>query len=129
MSIPPTTGAPTVMVTYNAHLTGAHVARCPVCDAVCAYWDDEDLDEHGHLLCYCTMRPTVPDAGGYVPFAVMDDGGTLCAACVNDPSNPVHTDRTLSDGWQVIGWDHSGNVDTDTVSCDHCGRVIVDRED
>jgi len=43
----------TAMVSYHTHFTGALVARCPQCDEVCAYWDDEDLDDHGNLLCYC----------------------------------------------------------------------------
>lgn len=42
-----------IMHTYNARFTGAFVARCPACDIVCAYWDDEDLDENGDLRCYC----------------------------------------------------------------------------
>jgi hypothetical protein len=44
---------PTVMRPHNAHFTGAFVARCPRCEQVCAYWDDDDLDDNGNLLCYC----------------------------------------------------------------------------
>lgn len=45
-----------VMRTYHAPITGAYVARCPECDIVCAYWDDEDLNDEGELLCYCDER-------------------------------------------------------------------------
>lgn len=47
---------PEIMRAYNAHFTGAFVARCPACDTVCAYWEEEDLDENGDLLCYCDER-------------------------------------------------------------------------
>ena len=62
--------------------------------------------------------------GGYELFAVMDDGGVLCCDCV--VANWVEVSGSDgSDGWGIIGWDHSGNTD-DLVSCDHCGRVIVE---
>lgn len=75
----------------------------------------------------------VPEAMGYTVFAVTDDGDTLCEPCVLDPTNPVHahdSNRHASggDGWGVIGWDHSGNVDTEPVTCCHCGKVIVEVE-
>lgn len=43
---------PAIMKAYNAHFTGAFVAKCPRCQMVCAAWDDEDLEENGDLLCY-----------------------------------------------------------------------------
>lgn len=30
------------------------VMECPDCHTVCVYWDRDDLDEYGNLLCYCT---------------------------------------------------------------------------
>jgi hypothetical protein len=51
------TSEPTPMIAYNAHFTGSRVARCPVCDAVCTYWDADDLDEDGELLCYHPGTP------------------------------------------------------------------------
>jgi hypothetical protein len=45
----------TVMRVYSAHFGGHFVARCPQCDTSCAYWDEEDLDENGNLLCYCEV--------------------------------------------------------------------------
>lgn len=93
--------------------TSNYGERCPF-----EYFHDDDDDG----------ARTVPDTGSYIPFAVMDDGGTLCTRCVVDRSNPVHLNGN-ADGWRVEGWDHSGNVDTDAVICDHCGRVIVDGAD
>lgn len=43
----------TIMRPYTTHLAGNFVAACPRCNVVCAYWDDEDLDEYGALRCYC----------------------------------------------------------------------------
>ncbi len=42
-----------VMETYRAHFTGAYVAQCGECGRVCAYWDDDDLNEAGQLECFC----------------------------------------------------------------------------
>lgn len=42
-----------VMETYRTHFGGQFVARCPQCRTVCVYWDDEDLDDDGHLVCHC----------------------------------------------------------------------------
>lgn len=41
----------TIMKPRHAHFTGAFVAVCPKCDFVCAYWDEDDLDEDGNLHC------------------------------------------------------------------------------
>ena len=43
----------TIMHPYHTHFGGLFVAECPRCHIVCAYWDDEDLDEEGNLLCFC----------------------------------------------------------------------------
>lgn len=40
-------------------------------------------------------KDKVPDTMGYTPFAVMDDGDTICETCVLDPTNPVH-DATVT---------------------------------
>lgn len=42
-----------VMETYRAHFGGQFVARCPQCRTVCVYWDEDDLDDDGHLVCHC----------------------------------------------------------------------------
>jgi len=81
---------------------------------------DEDEDEDG-------PRPAVPETLSYLPIAVMDDGGTLCGPCVEDETNPVHSAGS-ADGWRVDAWTHSGDVDSFT-SCDHCGRVLVERDE
>ncbi len=43
----------TIMRPYTTRLVGNFVAECPRCRMICAYWDDEDLDEEGNLLCSC----------------------------------------------------------------------------
>jgi hypothetical protein len=43
----------TTMITYNAHFGGHLVAKCPTCQSVCTYWDDEDLNDDGALECHC----------------------------------------------------------------------------
>jgi len=81
-----------------------------------------DIDYYGVV-----PRPVVPEAMGYIPFAVTDDCDVLCFQCVEDPTNPVHEGGN-ADGWRVDGWSHSGEVD-ESVMCDHCNRVIVDFDD
>jgi hypothetical protein len=43
----------TIMETRHSHFGGNYVAECPKCHTVCAYWDEEDLDDNGNLICYC----------------------------------------------------------------------------
>jgi hypothetical protein len=43
----------TIMRPYHSHFGGNYVAECTRCLTVCAYWDEEDLDENGDLRCYC----------------------------------------------------------------------------
>lgn len=71
---------------------------------------------------------TIPDAGAYRVFAVMDDGESLCTACVRDDSNPVHVGGE-ADGWRIDGWSHEGEVDGTEERCAHCGRVIVEADE
>lgn len=42
----------------NAQFTGSLVAECPTCNIVCVYWDEEDLDDDGNLLCWCDTHPS-----------------------------------------------------------------------
>lgn len=72
-------------------------------------------------------RPVVPDAMGYTPFAVCDDGEVLCEQCVRDETNPVHTGGE-ADGWRVDGWSHTGEVESFTA-CAHCYRVLFAPDD
>lgn len=44
--------------------------------------------------------PSYAWPGGYVIGYFTDDGETLCGACMNDPTNPVHF-RGLTDGWRI----------------------------
>ncbi len=65
--------------------------------------------------------------GGYDMFYIMDDGGTLCAKCMNDESNPIHFEGDLednsNDGWKVIGVSATCNTDSE-VRCDHCNVIL-----
>ena len=67
----------------------------------------------------------IPDPGSYMLAAVVDDGETVCETCVRDASNPLRPAESPAghggDGWVVIGWTHSGEVDTPEW-CAHCGR-------
>ena len=90
-----------------------------------AVHDAYDLAELGNP--YAAGLVDIPDAMGYTPFAVTDDGGTLCERCVVDPANPVHpadpADR-YPDGWGIAAWSYDGAHDG-PVTCDHCAAVIV----
>ena len=62
--------------------------------------------------------------GAYELFGVTDDGGILCAKCV-DAHEQLIDCATEGDGWFLAGIDHVGNTDSLTV-CDHCNKVIVE---
>jgi hypothetical protein len=65
--------------------------------------------------------------GGYPIGYLVDDGEYLCAACVNDPSNPVHAGEG-ADGWRLEGLQvlEGSAADYDgPVSCAHCAAVLV----
>jgi hypothetical protein len=57
--------------------------------------------------------------GGYPLAYVMDDGELLCAACMNDDTNPVHAGGD-ADGWRLEGLAvlEDSSVPAD---CAHCG--------
>lgn len=67
--------------------------------------------------------------GGYPIAYLADDGEYLCAACINDPSNPVHIGQDgISDGWRIVGLQvlEGSAADYDGgVACAHCGRELV----
>lgn len=69
--------------------------------------------------------------GGYPIGYVMDDGEYLCASCMNDPSNPVHSGGE-PDGWRIEGLQVlEGSIedyDNYEVACAHCARVLVGRD-
>ena len=52
---------PTKMQLRTAQFTGSLVAECPTCNTVCVYWDEDDLDEDGDLLCWCAPSPYQQD--------------------------------------------------------------------
>lgn len=43
---------PPAVMEPRTNWSGALIAECPDCHLICAYWDEEDLDEDGRLLCY-----------------------------------------------------------------------------
>lgn len=59
--------------------------------------------------------------GGYPLVYIVDDGETLCPACVNDPSTPVH-ESGIQDGWRLEGlqvhWEGPPEI------CAHCGATV-----
>jgi hypothetical protein len=66
--------------------------------------------------------------GGYPIGYIVDDGETLCADCVNDPSNPVHFEGDR-DGWLIWGFQvYEGSAEDydGAVVCAHCGAVLVE---
>lgn len=85
-------------------------------------------DLHRSDNMFAKGKAQLPDVmGGYRLFAVMDDGGALCESCVRDHDNPVHDERDKhtvdSDGWGVVAFATSGEIDEDTW-CDHCNAYI-----
>jgi hypothetical protein len=86
---------------------------------------DFHLPEKDDPMSDNTNPRRIPDTGSYIPFAVMDDGESLCSRCVADETNPVHVGGD-ADGWRIEGWSHSGEVDGTEERCAHCNRVIVD---
>lgn len=79
---------------------------------------------------YAAGLVDVPEAMGYTPFAVTDDGDTLCHRCIVDPANPVHpyVPGRSADGRGVAAWSHDGAEDG-PVTCGHCSAVIIDDPD
>lgn len=79
------------------------------------------------------LAPAEPYAwpGGYPIGYLTDDGEHLCAACVNDPSNPVHFGGD-GDGWRIDALDVLEGTAEDydgPIACAHCGAVLVAEED
>jgi hypothetical protein len=100
------------------------IAEFSTLDAEYCAWDAQEEEEEDTAP-DDNVR-AVPDTGSYLPFAIADDGEALCATCVRDPSNPIHSDAP-DDGWRIVDWSHSGDTD-ETVTCAHCGRVIHEEE-
>lgn len=59
--------------------------------------------------------------GGYPVYHIADDGGSICAKCCNDLTNPIHEDSP-DDGWRIIGSDV--NYEDPELYCAHCGERI-----
>jgi len=60
--------------------------------------------------------------GGYPIVYLADDGETVCADCVNDPSNPIHEDGE-ADGWRIDGYDI--HWEGPPEHCAHCNAEIL----
>jgi hypothetical protein len=62
------------------------------------------------------------DYGCYPIAYVMDDGEALCADCMNDPTNPVHSGGE-ADGWRFEGIDVIEDPECEAI-CAHCGNTL-----
>lgn len=74
-------------------------------------------DDSGQVVCFAFP-------GGYRVWYVADDGGTLCAECVQENYEQCNDGRHRATGWYVVG--HYSEADTEPESigpCDHCGRT------
>ena len=78
---------PARMVTYITHFAGSFVARCPICDLVCASWDDEDLDEDGHLYCH---HPSTRPAR-HASVALRESRSATDFRSLSGTNQPLHT--------------------------------------
>lgn len=70
--------------------------------------------------------PSYAWPGGYPIMYLLDDGGTLCGDCANDPTNPTHfpdPNGKAGDGWGIVGAYVADGDDAET--CDHCGKVTT----
>lgn len=65
--------------------------------------------------------------GGYPIGYVCNDGELLCAACVNDPSNPVHLDGE-PDGWRIEGYSVLHESENGEW-CAHCNKLLIEGDD
>jgi hypothetical protein len=65
--------------------------------------------------------------GGYDKFAIMNDGGTLCAACIKKEYKQImhDTKNEWRTGWDVAAIDATCNHD-DAMTCDNCGKEIIE---
>lgn len=79
------------------------------------------MTEYNRYLKLATDRFAWP--GGYEIFFVTDDGGTLCSPCVEKEWDGCIADAYPNDGWNIVGFDHTGNTD-EAVTCDHCNREV-----
>lgn len=62
--------------------------------------------------------------GGYPLFLVMQDGGCLCATCVDEERGRIHQAalEKRRDGWAPMGVDV--NWEDPSLLCDHCSQRI-----
>ena len=84
---------------------------------------DDDLA--AVLLGYLTNRylsEWIPEPGGSNLIALMDDGGSLCEACVRNPESPVHRSGD-SDGWRIEAWTLTADLEQPDA-CDHCAKIL-----
>lgn len=51
------------IVRHRRDHRGMTTSECPRCHTQFIYWDDDDLDEGGHLRCYCDAARTTTTEG------------------------------------------------------------------
>ncbi len=80
---------------------------------------DHFVRQHGSDSVPIYARP-----GGYPLFYIAEDGGNLCAKCVNDNLAMIkeHTRDRSDPQWQIV--DYAINYEDSDLRCDHCGERI-----
>lgn len=65
--------------------------------------------------------------GGYMLLGVTDDGELLCSRCIRENYREIRWSQRhkASDGWNVLGWTHTGQEDGPIV-CAHCCEIVLD---
>lgn len=69
--------------------------------------------------------PSFAWPGGYPIYYLMGDCECLCPDCANDPTNPIHEDKSEEDQhgeWRIVASDI--NWEDSQMFCVHCGKQI-----
>ena len=102
-------------------------------EAKAARWDlrHRQNEAHGFAGLHGAKRVARGDyMGGYAHYVVTTDGALLCGACVREEWRSIvwSTRHNMSDGWNVAGITHDGELEGFNV-CDHCGRILSDDDE
>lgn len=81
----------------------------------------------GSIAIRAAIRARYTSIGGYELFLITSDGAVICCDCAQKEYRQIaySVRRKINDGWRVVGVECTGNTDN-FLSCDHCGRVLVE---